>query len=130
MKLNSECVRDILLEIEIKQSVLFEKLYYEDLKKFDSYAKHGHDQFFYCLYRLKEAGYVDFSYKIIEEKIHFFCFSKITWEGHQFLDNIRDSAVWKNTKKSVSKFSSVSISFLSKVASNVLSQMIKNNLSV
>lgn len=130
MKLDSECVRDTLLEIEAKQNALFEKLQYEDLKKFDSYIKHGYDQFFYCLYRLQEAGYVDFSDKIIEEKIYFFCFSKITWEGHQFLDNIRDNTVWKNTKKSVSKLSSVSISFLSKVASNVLSQMIKNDLGV
>ncbi|EJA0843158.1 DUF2513 domain-containing protein, partial [Listeria monocytogenes] len=56
--------------------------------------------------------------------------SKITWSGHQFLDNIRDDEVWKKTKKTVSKFSSVSVSLLSTISSNVLSQLIKNSLGV
>lgn len=36
----------------------------------------------------------------------------------------------KRTKKTVSKFSSVSVSLLSTIASNILSQLIKHSLGV
>ncbi|EJA0881225.1 DUF2513 domain-containing protein, partial [Listeria monocytogenes] len=90
----------------------------------------GHDQFFYCLYRLREANYIEFNDLIINSEINTLFVSKITWSGHQFLDNIRDDEVWKKTKKTVSKFSSVSVSLLSTISSNVLSQLIKNSLGV
>ncbi|EDO0799378.1 DUF2513 domain-containing protein, partial [Listeria monocytogenes] len=67
---------------------------------------------------------------IINSEINTLFVSKITWSGHQFLDNIRDDEVWKKTKKTVSKFSSVSVSLLSTISSNVLSQLIKNSLGV
>lgn len=130
LKLNNECVRDILLEIESRQNVLFENFSYDQLQKFDSFSKYGHDQFFYCLYRLREANYIDFNNRIINSEINALFVSKITWSGHQFLDNIRDDEVWKKTKKTVSKFSSVSVSILSTISSNVLSQLIKNSLGV
>ncbi|EOA2468278.1 DUF2513 domain-containing protein [Listeria monocytogenes] len=130
LKLNNECIRDLMLEIESRQNILFENFSYEQLQKFDSFSKHEHDQFFYCLYRLREANYIDFNDQIINSKIHSIFVSNITWSGHQFLDNIRDDEVWRKTKKSASRFSSVSVSFLSTIASSVLSQMIKNNLGV
>lgn len=46
LKLNNECVRDILLEIESRQNVLFENFSYDQLQKFDSFSKYGHDHFF------------------------------------------------------------------------------------
>ncbi|EDO0820761.1 DUF2513 domain-containing protein, partial [Listeria monocytogenes] len=95
-----------------------------------SFSKYGHDQFFYCLYRLREANYIEFNDLIINSEINTLFVSKITWSGHQFLDNIRDDEVWKKTKKTVSKFSSVSVSLLSTISSNVLSQLIKNSLGV
>ncbi|EAG0857908.1 DUF2513 domain-containing protein [Listeria monocytogenes] len=73
---------------------------------------------------------MDFNDRIINSEINALFVSKITWSGHQFLDNIRDDEVWKRTKKTVSKFSSVSVSLLSTIASNILSQLIKHSLGV
>lgn len=72
MKLNHECVRKLLLEIEDKQDFLFQNFNYEELKQFDCFKEFGHDVLFYTLYRLKEADFIDFSHKIINGKIHFF----------------------------------------------------------
>ncbi|MBC6130527.1 DUF2513 domain-containing protein [Listeria seeligeri] len=130
MKLNHECVRKVLLEIEDKQDFLFQNFNYEELKQFDCVTEFGHDVVFYTLYRLKEADFIDFNHKIINGKIHFFSLSKITWKGHEFLDNIRDDKVWKNTKEIASTFTSASISFLSKIAFNVLSESVKNHLGI
>ncbi|MBC1402111.1 DUF2513 domain-containing protein [Listeria booriae] len=128
MKLNNDCVRSLLLEIEDKQTILFQNFSYDDLKAFKSYEKFGHDNVFYTLYRLKEAGYIDFNAQIINSEIYTFFLSKITWEGHQFLDNIRDDKVWAKTKEIASTFTGSSITFLANVANNVLSQFIGNNL--
>lgn len=37
MKLNHECVRKLLLEIEDKQDFLFQNFNYEELKQFDCF---------------------------------------------------------------------------------------------
>lgn len=54
----------------------------------------------------------------------------LTYDGHKFLDNIRDDKVWKDTKTILSKFSSVSLSFVSSVASNVISQLIQKQFGL
>ncbi|WP_326938421.1 DUF2513 domain-containing protein [Bacillus atrophaeus] len=39
-----------------------------------------------------------------------FVISSISYSGHEFLDNIRDSNIWSQTKSSISALSGVSLS--------------------
>nr|WGD84452.1 DUF2513 domain-containing protein [Bacillus subtilis] len=48
----------------------------------------------------------------------------ITWDGHQFLDTIRDNAVWSKTKDAVKSLSSVSLSILSNVGESITKKLI------
>lgn len=51
--------------------------------------------------------------------------NEITWEGHKFLDNIRDDFVWKSVISKVEKLESVSISILSQIAQQTVLDIIK-----
>ncbi len=120
MKLDHNCVRKLLLFLEENLSLTNQAILNGiEIDKFST------DEIVYAGIKLGEAGYLDtkinnYAYgdmpKVIVEQI--------TWEGHKFLDTIRDDTVWGHTMKVVSKFSSTSISFVSNIASQVLTNLI------
>lgn len=122
MKLNHECVRDILLTIE---NNLVVATYIRGLTAFDE-LKYSDNDKFYSIQKLIEAGYLDgnagFFLGSTPEQPNYNVFIKsITWSGHQFLDNIRDDGTWKKAVSTIgSKAKSVSIEIISQVASNIL----------
>ena len=42
--------------------------------------------------------------------------SRLTWEGHEFADNIRDPGVWKNVKERIKGLESVAITVVAQLA--------------
>lgn len=42
--------------------------------------------------------------------------SGLTWNGHEFLDNIRDKGIWEETKKRVSGLAGIGMSVIAAVA--------------
>jgi hypothetical protein len=88
------------------------------------------EEIIYAAQRLSEAKYINAEFQYAADEIHTFYITSLTWDGHQFLDNISDDDVWNKAKSIASKFSSVSISALSNIASNVISQIIKNQLGI
>ena len=48
----------------------------------------------------------------------------LTYQGHEYLNNIRDNKIWKNTKKISSKLSSVSLEILKSIAINEINKVI------
>jgi hypothetical protein len=42
--------------------------------------------------------------------------SKLTWEGHEFVDDIKDSGIWANTKARVEGLSGVALSVVAEIA--------------
>lgn len=90
------------------------------------------DEIVYTLDKLIEAGYIkgvikksdmDFNPKLIAT------ISSITWQGHEYLDNIRDDIVWNKTKKAFSKFTSASLSVVNKIATQVITSMIMSAIN-
>lgn len=130
MRLNQDCLRELLLEVESKLE-LNGSIAYKNIEKMEINTKFSSDEIIYHLEKLNEAGFL---------KVKFFYYTKrnkynlsiesITWEGHKFLDTIRDDVVWDNSKKIVSKFSSVSITMISDIASNVISQIISKQMGI
>lgn len=126
MKLNHDCVRSIMLAIEENlnygQSIPFNEV------ELDGYS---HEEILYAADKLLEAGYLQGeklgSIGSSEPTIQI---TSITWDGHKFLDNIRDDRVWKNTKKVISKFSSVSLSLTNSVAAQVILAFVKDQLKL
>jgi len=42
--------------------------------------------------------------------------SRLTWEGHEFVDNIRDPGVWKNVKERIKGLPSVAVTIVAQLA--------------
>lgn len=126
MKLDRECVRNLLLTIE--DARFNTTLNLDELSKIDKMAQFTSEQIIYTIEKLIEANFIVGKVTYAGDEPYFVMVNSLTWSGHQFLDNIRDDGVWTKTKKITSQFSSVSISMLSSVASSVISSLINKNL--
>jgi hypothetical protein len=69
--------------------------------------------------------------KLIDGEVHHFLgtptptiiIEKLTWSGHEFLDNARNESIWKETMKTVKeKGGSVGIGILTQVLTSVAKQ--------
>ena len=135
MELNHDCVREVLLYIEEQQPV-GKKMYWKDFShEFDStydqskIEDFSDDDLRYCLERLIDAQYLDGDYSLSAEgTLVSLTVKNITWEGHTFLDNIRDPEIWKDTKTVVSHLKSVSIGMLSEISTTILKKLIMDRI--
>lgn len=126
MKLNHECVRNLMLFVE-------NELTYGTFANINriSLPPYSSEELVYTADKLLEAklfnGKKDKYTDSFVPEIHIY---SLTWEGHQFLDNIRDNKVWKETKTIAKSFSSVSVGMLSNIAAQVITLIIQKNLSL
>lgn len=124
MKLNQDCIRDLLLYLE-------ENLKLNDYLSISniSLKKYSSEELLYTADKLYEAGYLKCSRKVYDNTDLMIFVSSITYTGHQFLDNIRDDKVFAKTKSILSGFKSVSIEIISETASKVITNLINQQLN-
>lgn len=127
MKLNQDCVRAVLLELEEKLTFNAD-LYFFQIKQLECVQKYNEDSVIYSILKLIEADYLSGAPLYAGDGLADLTVSSLTWDGHLFLDTIRDNKVWTETKSVVSKFSSVSVSLMSTIASSILNELIKKQL--
>lgn len=126
MKLNYNCVRELLLFSE-------EYLTYSTCIRANDvvFPDFSSDDIVYSAEKLIEAGYLQGSVNtFIGGGQPGITITSISFEGHQFLDNIRDDGVWKDTKKALSKFSSVSLGVINTIATQILTSLINSQLGL
>ncbi|MCT8386140.1 DUF2513 domain-containing protein [Leuconostoc mesenteroides] len=58
--------------------------------------------------------------------VHFFSI-RATHNGHQYLDNVRDSKIWKQTKNALSGLKSISLDVVSQTAAALIAKSIGLN---
>lgn len=122
MKLNNDCIRDLLLYIE-ENTNLSDDVYIESIND----LSYSIEELLYTSIKLKEANFINAEIEQTydeENGGYSITVFSLTWQGHKFLDNIRDSEVWKTTKRIISKFSSVSLGIIENVAAQVITNMI------
>lgn len=119
MKLNHDNVRDLLLNLE-------ENLPLNDSIQLDPSS--CDQETLYSALKLIEAGFID-GKKIGFMGGDFLIYIKsITWEGHQFLDNIRPKTSWEKSKQTASKIGGASIKILADIAAKVTAELINNQI--
>lgn len=123
MKLNMDDVRRVLLDIEENQQGQ-EPMFSADFEVLSSFNKIGSEQYLYTLQKIKEAGLVNASFQSADNQIYFYSVSSLTFDGHEFLDNIRSPKVWTETKSIAGKVGSVSLDVIGQIASNVVMKML------
>ncbi len=137
MKLDYDCVRDILLYVEdnadIEHDAVFKNVLghcFHDPNKYYPCSviadKYGYDVVYYhlnycCKARLIEP-YDDYADTI--------SVSDLTPAGHDFLANIRDDSIWNNIKDISNKVGSRSLDALVQISSNVVTTLIKSQFGI
>lgn len=128
MRLNTECVRDLLLTIEETTTVTDSMDYYIDQNDFPRLTKYSHEEILYHIRQCKlaelitNANFYDGGDLVI--------IPDLSPKGHEFLENIRSDNLWNSTKQVASKVGSFSLKSLISIASGILTQTIKQQLGI
>lgn len=127
MKLNLDCMRDILIEME--KSEYGEPLYPSRIYK--ALPQYSEDEINYSIVKMKEAGFIKaatqsrMEYDTVVVRL-----DDITYQGHQFLADVRSDTIWNKTKSILNEIGSTSISSVIQVASGVIQTIISNKLGL
>ena len=120
MKLNPDCIRDILLTIEENTDLNSSMDYPND---YDRLSKYSNDE---VLYHIKQCELSEFVTDI-EWFIGDSCSVEyLSPEGHEFIANIRLDTNWNKTKEFAKKTGSTSLDAIKDIASNVITELIKS----
>lgn len=133
MKLNPDCMRDIMLFLEsdltisvygfntIQRIPLFEHFH----------GLYSYEDILYSVLQLHKNDYIltDFELHIPDSRFTFDHIYYITPKGYEFIEHIRDNERWKTVKKGASAIRDYSLSALSSIAEGVTSAAISAYLS-
>lgn len=108
MQIDHDCIRALLLYLEDhtgiykdEESGKYKKFEVGTTQLFDeeNLREYGEDTIAYTLIKLMEANFLE-GQKLGEHQGYFYniIITDITWEGHEFLGNIRDETAWNRTK--------------------------------
>ena len=107
MKRDSDLIRAILLAVEADDRC--ELLRLPDIDGYSDEAVYFHARL------LIEKGFLKTRFPDRSASQPWICI-RLTWEGYDFVDNIRDPAVWRAVKRASSKVGSWSIETLAAIA--------------
>lgn len=133
MTLNYDCIRDVLLYLENTLgytddmvAMTHKRLTIETVcAGLSSYSK-GDVQ--YTIEKLYEARYiriVDITHNNQKYIVNGYI-DDITWDGFNFLNNIREKSIWEATKQGAKKVGAMSISAISMISFEIVKAVVTN----
>lgn len=107
MQRDMDLIRDLLLELESNPLC--------DGRRFINLDMPGRsiEEIDYHLGLLLEAGYLKGTQTMSTISV-----SSMTWEGHEFLDNIKDPGIWSKTKERAKVIPGVALKVLAEIAAS------------
>ena len=140
MKLNKECIRDVLLYDE--EHCIFEdnklgkhrlhEVSFHELCNAENLSQYTADDIRYTLSKLFEGRYIQ-GYVIPKDAYVTFSIANVvglTLRGHDLLDNIRPEPVWDKTKGVLQKVGDFSLGIMSQVAGEVMTAYTKKMMGL
>lgn len=120
MKLDFDCIRDVLLTVEGKTEIT-ERFTYSGIKLnnvISALPQYSPQDVFYTVLKLEEAKLITiYRESGMRRPPNDFAITDITYEGHQYLNSVRDNGVWDKVKSSAK---SLTIPVVVKLAEKVL----------
>ena len=104
-------IREILLLIEADPRYNGQYVFLYNTSEEFGISDRTTDEVGYNLALLIRAGFVDGSIGSPMPTI-----KTLTWNGHEFLDNIKDSGIWKKVKEQAQKLPGVSLTIIAAIA--------------
>ncbi|WAW15426.1 DUF2513 domain-containing protein [Peptostreptococcus equinus] len=125
MKLNPDCMRDILIFAE---SIPYGRQSGIDLMC--EQLTYTYEELDYTTIKLQEAGLLDVisSHKLNHVGLCTDRINGLTFNGHQILANIRNEKIWEPTKSIAKEIGATSVQALTQIASGVVTQIITKHL--
>lgn len=103
MKLNHDCVRDLMLEIE-EVHIVDETILLKEFSKFQTVQTYGFQETYYAVQKLREENLIIFHMRKDAQGVFLeFWLDGLTYNGHSYLDNIRSDSIWKSVKSTLGK---------------------------
>ena len=134
MKLNPDCIRDVLIYLEENLGYTDNQVSMEHKEitihkiKTDVCEKYSHtnEDVQYSIEKLYEIGYITMRAIQYDSRMYIASgdVNDITWNGHNFLNNVRPISVWDATKKGASKLGLMSIHALSTISMKIVEKVV------
>lgn len=123
MKLNPDCIRDVLLTAE--ENCGFNKpwVYYSDGCQPNLLSSYTPDEIGYHLVQCSKSRLIDGLKQYDGGKSIFI--SDLTPEGHEFIANIRSNTNWNKTKSILKNIGSESLDTIKQVSAGVITSLIQ-----
>lgn len=125
MKLNIDCIRDLLLIVESDTSPGAPICFTALQEKLSDYSD---DDIVYTALKLEEAGFIICNTRNARTYHPSLIITELTIYGHQFLEDIRSEKNWSKVKSVSKSVGSASLNVLSEIASSVIAGLIKSQL--
>ena len=123
MKLNYDCLHDLLLLLE-EELTSGEHITLDELKQ--KLTKYSGQDIAYTIKKAKEAGLVEATWLSAdnddnEDGVYYCHCTELTYDGHCFLNCIRNVSTWEKIKSATKKVGGKSIEVLIEIAANIAS---------
>lgn len=139
MKLNHDCIRDVMIYIE--DNCIYEdddcgnrsihsRVFYEITHDEKLSSRYTEDEIRYVVAQLYFEDMIIAT--MTPETLNFIRFEvdSLSFKGHEFLDNIKDDTIWKKTKKFVGEhLNSASLAIIGNVAGKFALEAVINGLA-
>ena len=125
MKLNPDCIRDILLAVEetTTYSKLFE--YADGVQKYERLKSYTDEEIMYHIRQCNEDQlFTKCTFDLLGGCVIF----DLSPSAHRFLADIRSDTIWNKTKDTAKNVGSYSLDVLTKIASSIVTSMITSAL--
>lgn len=133
MTLNYDCIRDVLLYLEDtleytdnQVAMMHKRLTISSIANtLSSYSK---EDVQYTIEKLFEARYIRIVDISVDKQKYIVngYIDDITWEGYNFLNNIREKSIWEATKEAAKKVGAMSVSAISMISFEIVKAVVTN----
>lgn len=130
MKLDYDCLRSLLLKLEASEN-LDDDLHYQYMTLDDmaeTLPKFPKSMIAYTTLKAKEGDLINASIMNADGCIYACTYSSLTYDGHQFLENIRNDSIWDKTKSIAKEIGCSSLRSLASIAGKVAFDVIQSQL--
>lgn len=128
MKLNPDCIRDILIAVENNTDFTHSFVYSISNSSIESLANYSHEEIIYHISQCDKANLID-SVQYMDGG-DCVVIGDLSPEGHKFLADIRSDTVWNRVKDISKEIGLASLSSITQIATCVATNIIKSHLGL
>ena len=131
MKLNHDCIRDVLLYLEDQDYYVASAVHIVDYNPVDirqiaeALSSYSLQDIYYTLSNLAQAGYIDAIADGPHCGVSYYQVKQITFKGHEFLAHIKDAERWSAVKKVLGAVKDYSLATVGAIAQGATSALVE-----